>query len=53
VGSVLETAIMGLTPEEQIELVKRLGWYMNGQGIISKPVGFPTSMRPGPLLTKL
>jgi phosphatidate cytidylyltransferase len=38
VGGVLETAIMGLTPEEQIELVKRLGWYLQGQGIISNKV---------------
>ncbi|KIW22398.1 uncharacterized protein PV07_12287 [Cladophialophora immunda] len=39
VGGVLETAIMGLTPEEQVELVKRLGWYLQGQGIISDKIG--------------
>ena len=38
VGGVLETAIMGLTPEEQIELLKRLGWYLQGQGIVSDKV---------------
>jgi phosphatidate cytidylyltransferase len=53
VGSVLETAIMGLSPEEQIELVKRLGWYMNGQGIISKPVSSLTSIVPILPLMKL
>ncbi|KIW62378.1 hypothetical protein PV04_10558 [Phialophora macrospora] len=38
VGGVLETAIMGLSPEEQIELLKRLGWYLQGQGIVSNKV---------------
>ncbi|RVX67972.1 hypothetical protein B0A52_08382 [Exophiala mesophila] len=35
VGSVLESAIVGLTPEEQIEVVKGLSKYMYNQGIVS------------------
>lgn len=34
VGSVLETAIQGLTGEEQIELVRGLTKYMVNQGIV-------------------
>ena len=43
VGSVLETAIMGLTPQEQVELLKRLGWYLQGQGIVTTKVGYSCS----------
>lgn len=38
VGSVLESAIVGLTPEEQIEVVKGLSKYMYNQGIVSAEV---------------
>ena len=38
VGSVLETAIQGLTGEEQIELVRGLTKYMVNQGIVSDVV---------------
>jgi phosphatidate cytidylyltransferase len=38
VGSVLHTAVVALSPEEQIELVKGLHRYLTGQGIISDKV---------------
>jgi phosphatidate cytidylyltransferase len=38
VGSVLHTAVIALSPEEQIELVKGLHRYLTGQGIISDKV---------------
>lgn len=38
VGSVLHTAVLALSPEEQIELVKGLHRYLTGQGIISDKV---------------
>ena len=43
VGSVLESAIVGLTPEEQIEVVKGLSKYMYNQGIVSAEVCCETS----------
>ncbi|KAK7424798.1 phosphatidate cytidylyltransferase [Neonectria magnoliae] len=33
-GSVLETAITSLSPEEQIELVKSMGRYLGNQGVV-------------------
>ena len=38
-GSVIESAINGLTPDEQIELVKGMSRYLSNQGIV------PTSVR--------
>jgi len=38
VGSVLYTAVVALTPEEQLELIKGLHRYLTGQGIISEKV---------------
>jgi phosphatidate cytidylyltransferase len=38
VGSVLHTAVVALSPEEQIELVKGLHRYLTGQGMISDRV---------------
>jgi len=38
VGSVIEMAIVGLTPEEQIEVVKGLGKYLYNQGIVPEEV---------------
>jgi len=38
VGSVLHTAVVALSPEEQIELVKGLHRYLTGQGLISDKV---------------
>lgn len=38
VGSVIELAIHGLTPEEQIEVVKGLGKHLYNQGIVSEKV---------------
>lgn len=37
-GTVLETAINGLTVEEQIELVRGMGQYLNNQGIVTEAV---------------
>ncbi|KAI5457019.1 cytidylyltransferase family-domain-containing protein [Mariannaea sp. PMI_226] len=34
VGTVLETAVTSLTPEEQVELVKSMGHYLTNQGIM-------------------
>ena len=33
VGTVLETVVNSLSPQEQVELLERLGWYLTGQGI--------------------
>lgn len=41
VGGILETAITSLSPEEQIEVVERLGRYLVGQGIVSDKVKEP------------
>jgi len=38
VGSVLETAINSLSPQEQVEVLERLGRYLVGQGIIAEKV---------------
>jgi phosphatidate cytidylyltransferase len=38
VGDVIETAITGLTPEEQYEVVRGLGKYLYNQGIVSENV---------------
>ncbi|KAL7271337.1 phosphatidate cytidylyltransferase [Rhizina undulata] len=38
VGSILETAIQNLTPQEQVEVVERLGRYLVGQGVMSEKV---------------
>jgi len=38
VGNVIELAIIGLTPEEQIEVVKGLGKYLYNQGHVSDKV---------------
>lgn len=38
VGSVIESAIVGLTPDEQIEVVKGLCKYLYNQGIVSEEV---------------
>jgi phosphatidate cytidylyltransferase len=40
VGSVLEMAVNSLTPQEQVEVLERLGRYLVGQGIIQEKVGF-------------
>lgn len=37
-GSVLETAITSLNPEEQLELVKGMGHYLRNQGILTDDV---------------
>ncbi|KFH40523.1 putative phosphatidate cytidylyltransferase-like protein [Hapsidospora chrysogenum ATCC 11550] len=34
-GSVLDSAINGLTPEDQLELIRRMGHYLSNQGIVS------------------
>lgn len=41
VGGVMEMAITGLTPEEQIDLIKGMGHYLRNQGIISNTVRGP------------
>jgi len=38
VGSVIETAITGLTVEEQMEVVRGLGKYLYNQGAVSEKV---------------
>jgi phosphatidate cytidylyltransferase len=38
VGSLIHTAVVALSPEEQIELVKGLHRYLMGQGIITEKV---------------
>ncbi len=38
VGSVIETAIIGLSPEEQMEVVRGLTKYLFNQGVVSEKV---------------
>jgi phosphatidate cytidylyltransferase len=38
VGTVLHTAVVALSAEEQVELVKGLHRYLTGQGLISEQV---------------
>ena len=38
VGSLIHTAVVALSPEEQLELVRGLHRYLTGQGIISEKV---------------
>ena len=38
VGSVIETAITGLTPDEQMELVKALSKHLINQGTVPEKV---------------
>ncbi|TGZ82932.1 phosphatidate cytidylyltransferase [Ascodesmis nigricans] len=38
VGSVLETAINSLSPQDQIEVLERLGQYLVGQGLVKEEV---------------
>lgn len=40
-GSVLDSAINGLSPEDQLELVKAMGRYLANQGIASEKVCCP------------
>lgn len=37
-GGVIETVINGLTPEEQMELVKGIGKHLYNQGTVSESV---------------
>ncbi|KAF4459457.1 phosphatidate cytidylyltransferase [Fusarium albosuccineum] len=37
-GTVLETAITSLNPDEQVELVKSMGHYLRNQGIVTEDV---------------
>lgn len=39
-GTVMETAIGGLTPEDQLELIKGMGRYLTNQGFLSEEVCF-------------
>lgn len=41
VGSIIESAIWGLTPEEQVEVVRGLGKYLYNQGVVSDKVSCP------------
>ena len=46
IGSVIETAMWGLTPEEQVEVIKGLGRHLYNQGTISEKVHiFPNTDR--------
>lgn len=40
VGDLMENAINGLTPEEQIELIRGMGRYLSNQGVLSESVSF-------------
>ncbi|MCJ1309236.1 hypothetical protein MMC25_002894 [Agyrium rufum] len=39
VGGILETAIQGLDPEDQVEVVRRLVKYLVNQGVVGEQVG--------------
>jgi phosphatidate cytidylyltransferase len=47
-GSVLDSAINGLTPEDQLELIRRMGHYLSNQGIVSEKVCCSTPCFPLP-----
>lgn len=38
VGSIIESAIQGLSPEEQMQVIKGLTQYLVNQGIVGKGV---------------
>jgi phosphatidate cytidylyltransferase len=38
VGEIISEAINGLTPEEQLDVVRGLGKYLNNQGVVSDKV---------------
>ncbi|GMF69012.1 unnamed protein product [Aspergillus oryzae var. brunneus] len=44
VGDVIETAINGLTVEEQLEVVRGLGKYLYNQGTVSETVSIPSNI---------
>lgn len=44
VGGIIETAINGLTVEEQLEVVRSLGKYLFNQGTVSEAVFSPLSL---------
>lgn len=39
VGGVIEMAVQGLTGEEQVEVLRGLGKYLVGQGMVGSEVG--------------
>jgi phosphatidate cytidylyltransferase len=41
-GTVLETAITSLSPDEQVELVKSMGHYLRNQGVLLDEVSIPS-----------
>jgi phosphatidate cytidylyltransferase len=41
-GGVIETVIIGLTPEEQVELVKGISKHLVNQGVIAESVCLPS-----------
>jgi len=43
VGSIIETAITGLTPEQQMEVVKGLSKHLVNQGVINSKVSIAQS----------
>jgi len=45
-GSVIETVITGLTPEEQMELVKGISKHLVNQGVITEGVSFSSLSLP-------
>lgn len=44
VGAVLETIVNSLSPQEQVEVLERLGWYLAGQGIVQNTVSLVASL---------
>ena len=48
-GGVIETAITGLSPEEQMELVKGISKHLYNQGVIPEGVSFLHSFQSIPL----
>ena len=40
VGSIIELAVTGLNPEEQVEVVRGLAKYLVGQGLVQSKVCF-------------
>jgi hypothetical protein len=51
-GGVIESAITGLSPEEQLELVKGIGKHLVNQGQVSETVSSPSfpCLQPAPLV---
>jgi phosphatidate cytidylyltransferase len=50
-GSIIESAMWGLTPDEQVEVIRGLGKHLYNQGVLSEKVSIALSRNPYQSLT--